>query len=182
MKLKFSTKHILGIVLALDVALVGAYGYAFWLLREQNLKISALNQEVDAQTATDLALSSLQKMLAEAENKVEKIDSFYIAADGVVGFIETIESLAEQSGVTIEVEGVEAQEVDKASSAFQERVTLRIEARGQWSDIYRFILLVENLPVNAKINGSNLERLDSPDPGGRHEWKGEFSVSALKLK
>lgn len=182
MSIGSSTKKLLVVLIALNALLVSAYGLGFWLLRAQNLRIAALNAEVDAQTATSVDLSSLEKMLEEAESGVRKVDSYFIASDGVVTLIGTLESHARGLGLAVDIDGVEAQEIDKNLKGLVERVVLRLEVEGDWRSVQRYIALVETLPQKITVEAAQIDRIDPSEKDKKHAWRGSFLITALKLK
>lgn len=182
MRRRLSTKVVLAMLAALDVALVGAYSFAFWMLRAQNLEVAALNAEVDVYTATSIELSDLQSRLAKVQSGVQKIDTYLIGQEGAVDFIGELEGFARGAGLEIKVNTVEAQEIDKDLKGFMEKVLLRIEVQGDWHEVERFVALVETMPQRVSIDSAQIDHIAAENPGEASSWKGSLIVAAFKLK
>lgn len=186
MILHLSTKKLLIILSVADVLAIGAYGYGFNLLLDQNRHVAEAADQVSSFSLKNDNLSSLQSALVNAEQGMKEIDEYYIAPDGAVDFIDIIESIAKNRGLTVSVGSVETSDVDKDTKDFQEHLVLRLKTEGSWANMGQFLRLIENLPYNAYITEAELTKLD---PTGTQNagksparWRGEFVITALKLK
>ncbi|HVS79367.1 MAG TPA: hypothetical protein VHF05_00090 [Candidatus Paceibacterota bacterium] len=185
MKLFAGTKKTIIVLGVLLIALVAGYVFAFRFLLGENDQVDTLNQQAASYVQTNAILSSLQSTFTKTDDDAKAIDSHFVPANGVVDFITEIESLGKDSGLSLTVNNVDAADIDKASSAFEERLSLRVETEGTWADTEQFIGMVENLPVGISIDGASLDALKDEEgvsAGAPTHWKGEFQLSVLKLK
>jgi Tfp pilus assembly protein PilO len=187
MTLHFSTKKLLVAVAVLDACAIGGYFFALNSLWAQNGEAQDVSAQVSSYSDTNAKLSSLQFSLKSAEQGMKEVNEYYIPADGAVDFISVIETLAKTRGLTISVDSVDTSDVDAGTKDFQERLVLRLKTEGSWAETEQFLQLIENLPYNVYIEGADLSKIDVSAVGGIAKtgavhWKGEFQVSALKLK
>ena len=182
-----SSKKVLIIAVLLVVCALGSYIYTFYTLMDINNKVVELAAEVSMYSETNDKLSALQFALKNAQQGMKEIDEYYVPADGAVDFISVVETLAKTEGITMSVDSVNTFDVDAGSKDFQERLVLQLKTEGPWAETEQFLQLIENLPYNVYLEEADLSKLvilpvaGMPKPiAGR--WKGEFQLSALKLK
>lgn len=182
-----STKKLLIVLIIGDLIAIGGYVFGLNYLLGLNEQISVLAAQVSSYSATNENLSSLQAALNKAEEGMKEIDEYYIAPDGTVDLISIVESIAKSRGLSISVGSVDSSDVDKATKDFQEKLVLRLKTEGSWAATEQFLQLVDNLTYNVHIDAADLTKLD-PQLGlpgtkqGPVRWKGEFQLTALKLK
>lgn len=183
MTLRLTTKKMLAWTAALTAVSAGALGYALYSFDAQNRSVIALASDLEKFERADKQLSSTRSTLNQAEPDLGKMEGYYIAADGVADFVSRIEALARENRLSIEVEGLEAKEVDKQTKGFQEKLMLRIETNGSWLDTYRFLRLVELLPYKAVLESVSVARSDERQASSTAAvWKGHFLLGVVKLK
>jgi hypothetical protein len=182
-----ATRNILLVLVVVDAAAIGAYVLGLGSLFSENQQVSDLAVQVSSYVVTNQTLSTLQSSLGSAEKGVLQADAYFIAPDGVVGFISLIESLAKQSGLKLTIDSVDAADIDSDTKNFEERVTLRVETMGSFASTEHFLKLVESLPQSGALKLASIDKLDPVGAAIRGnaqqgQWKGEFEITALKLK
>src|SRR3989344_79712 len=104
-KLPYSLQMLV-VALLLAVAASGVYGFFLSRIAEINRSISATSNELERESLQEERLNSARGLLKETQAKRETLNAFFVASDGVVGFIESVESLGNRAGVVIEITGV----------------------------------------------------------------------------
>lgn len=179
------------LVIGLNVIVFALYGVGYFAIKKNTATLATLAQTAATDTQKDETLHTIKSSLSENQGFIGEINSFFIPSDGVVGFINTLESLGKSTGVTLSVSSVDVGTV--APGDFKEPLHLRLETEGSWAHNYYFLSTLENLPYVLTINsatytlssaadsilfkGSATSRIPAPD----ETWKGVYDVTVLKL-
>ncbi len=198
MKDAIKTKKIL---IASAIAALVAFvllGSFFWVIKTQNETIAVLASEANQSSTKDEAVRSIKVSLERNKDALRSVDSFFISKDGVVDFINSLDKLGKQYGVTLNI-GEVTSEVDlKIKDDFKETLKLRLDASGSWSSVMKFLTALENLPYRIKVDQVSLGLSSASDKllfanasstasevrksGSAEEWKGSYTISILKLR
>lgn len=189
------TKKILVIASLLMVIIYCVYGLLFWKIKVTNERASVLSNEAQIDLKKDESLRATKISLATHKEAIETLDTYFISADGVVGFIEGLESLGREAGISITVASVIVEADSKNKNDFKETLRLRVNTTGLWSNTNYFISLLENLPLHAEIKNATLSLVGASDklvflsatpsmrkPSSEERWKGEIELTVRKLK
>ena len=190
-----NTSKILIASIFLVILVYCIYGLLFWTIKGENEKVSILSNEAKIDLQKDESLRATKVSLSNNKDSIENIDSHFLAPDGVVGFIEGLESLGREAGVSISVASVTVEADSKNKNDFKETLRLRVITTGSWSNTYYFISLLENLPLSAEIKNATLSlpgasdklaftgaSVSSRKPAAEEKWKGEIELTVRKLK
>lgn len=173
-----STKQLLVLMSVVVVAALAIYIGLFLYIRNANQEIAELTSAIDQQLLTESRLRSVESIMEDTEEEQEKLEGYFVGQDDIVGFIETIESLAGTVGLTIEITSVDVEEVGE-SEAYQ-FLKLRFDTEGLWGETTHFLALLEALPnaitIHRAVFNSKLEG------EGASEWDGLFSIDVAMLK
>ncbi|MEK7585478.1 MAG: hypothetical protein AAB455_03130 [Patescibacteria group bacterium] len=104
--------------------------------------------------------NSWQEVLEASAADIARLNTSFVNSETLIKFIETLEATARESGVTMTLG---EPTVGKTSLA------VGLKARGSFRDLYRFVLRLENLPYQLKV-----ERLDLIGSIG---WTGDISLT-----
>jgi len=196
MKTLSKTKKTLLVTLIINFLVWGAYGFVFLKIRSQNEYVSNLLNESNNDLKKDETLRAIKTTLTENKQFISHIDSYFVAKDGVVDFIEILESYALKSGVALTIGAVSVEQDPKVKVDFKEVLRLKVDASGSWENITRFLSVIENMPYvtdinmvslsrNGGINGLNFDGQDETNNASNlveRSWKGYFEFTVLKLK
>ena len=171
---KTQTKTVVTTLLAL--VFVCAYGFLFVVIKTKNNQISILQNQVDVEIRKDQRLYSVKQLMTDLHEGFDKIDTYFVSNDGVVGFLENLESFGAMSGVYV---GVNSVSVDGHIDDGLPYESLRVEfvARGEWRSVIQLISLLETTPFGITVERMQLERLEGSD-----YWRINTSFTVLKLK
>lgn len=174
------------------------FGGLFWIIKTQNENIAILASEAHQSFAKDEAVRSIKASFEKNKEALQSIDSFFISKDGVVDFINSLDTLGKQYGVTLNI-GEVTSEVDlKVKDDFKETLKLRLDASGSWNSVMNFLTALENLPFRIKVDQVSIGLASASDkllfvnasstgtelrkPGSKEEWKASYNISILKLR
>lgn len=191
-------KNILVISSILAIVAFMIYGFLFWSIKGKNEQISQLSNEAGRNVQTDTALRGIKATLESNESSIAQVDSYFIPQEGVVDFINTLDGLGKESGVSLIISTVSAEEDKTDIHSFKETLTFHLEATGSWSETYYFLSRLESLPYYIGINQVSFSLTSATDRmsfanasttnaitrvrGNDEYWKGSFDITALKLK
>ncbi len=101
-----------------------------------------------------------QEVLDTSTSEIARLKSSFVNPETLINFIETLESTARESGVTMTLgEPV----VGKTS------LVIGLKAKGSFSGLYYFVRRLENLPYQLKVEQLNLI--------GALGWTGDLSLT-----
>lgn len=193
MKNLTATKKIFVTMILLNVIIFGVYGYIYWNIAQESKTIAELQVQSSEYQAKNDDLRSVKISLDENKDFISQIDTFFIAKDGVVSFINTLERLGQSTGLKINIQSVSV-EPGSDPKDFKEGLKLKIETEGGWQDSSRFLSIIENLPYRLVVNSASVILNGSSEAilfkdgefnrkvGPEEVWKWTFDITVIKLK
>lgn len=195
-----STKTILIAAIILTLVLIGLNYFFFMEIKNINTRTSLSMNDVEMYKKEQESLAG-RNGIAEIASLVEKVNSYFVGKDGVVGFIENIESEARSEGLVLLIRSVGTENFGGASDeesvgATKEVMRLKLEARGSWQGNMEFISFLEHLPYKVSFESVGISRsLDGENAGGSSatagsgtvvtaspEWRSRIELTVLKQK
>jgi Tfp pilus assembly protein PilO len=178
--------------LVLNAIALAAYGFLFFSIKDKNETVSSILSGADKDIQQDEFLRMAKFSLMDNRENIEKLDSYFVPRDGVPDFIEFIEQLGRDSGISLSI-GVVAVEPDtRNKDDFKELLRLRTEGLGQWQNLFTFLSMIENLPFRVQIDRVSFaldggqERISFDSVGTEDRslslWKGFVDFTLLKLR
>lgn len=150
-----------------------AYGaLLFLMIRNINTSVSA-SIELSGESNKEANLRLLKKSINDTEEARVKIASRFVSEDGIVSFIEKVESLGEisRAHVTIRSVSVEGEKNDI--------LKLELSAGGSFSEVFHFLTLVENLPFKVVLEKTSMLKL--PKEKGDNKWEAMLTLDVLSF-
>lgn len=190
------TKKLFWIILALAFFMFAIYGFLFWNIKVKNEKASELLNTIIESGNKDQALRSIKNSLEQNKDSLNRVDSYFVNTDGAVGFIEGLEKLASDGGVSLTIGGVNNEIDTKVKNDFKEILRLRVDVSGSWANVVSFISALETLPFRVQIETVSLGLTSAADklafqsladtvqrkPSSDERWKASFEFTVIKLK
>lgn len=173
---KKSTIIILSLLAA---AAVLVYAGMFIKVARLNAEVSEIQAKIDSQGNKDAALRLSGKSLVETQAERSSLVSFFVAEDGPVSFIENLETLARSTGALIKIDSLS---IDALSNQRFEKLSVRVEAIGPWNSVYKFLILVENMPYAVNISRVLISEDTDASNKTSGKWRLEMSFDVLKFK
>ena len=168
---------VFSIALCFNLIAVSLYLYALITIQQKSQDASTLTADIATLTAQKENLRSVQKNVADTFLVRNELDGYFIPQDGVVQFLNLLQSLGTEKHLTLKVTSVG---IDAAplSPDMLEEVVANLEISGAWSDVSNFAALVELMPYKVYIKSVDLEKDGLSIPS----WKGLLTIGVLKLK
>jgi hypothetical protein len=187
MKNEKSFKKILILLGIVFVGFFVVYYLVYQDIKVKNEHISTLAQDLDFQSSRQEYLISTQRMIQNISSDIDRINNSIVAVDGDVQFIENLESIAKNEGLSISIDSLLIE--DDPSFSNNEITTLKVKAKaeGSWAGTYSFLAQIESLPFKVKINKFSI--VNDADGGGIDgqktfslNWQSSFEIQVLKYK
>lgn len=178
------TKNIAIWLLVLNLVFVGTYWIFSRKIAENNNQLLSLAEELNIQLNREKQLKSLKSIVAETEEDRKRLNSFFVSKEGIVSFISQIESIADLSGGSIEIDSVGVgpfEEEGAPKSEILEILSMNITSLGSWSDNFYFLNLLETMPFKVSIKRFSLEKEISKTESNDN-WEGFFEIEIFKKK
>jgi len=179
----YKNKKSLFITLSVFVIFAGAFYFSvLGFVKEKDDALLQLGKDLSFEIQKEKRLKSIGRLITNISEERETIDSYFVSPDGVVVFIEELESIAGISGVTLTINTVSVEEGVGASQ--QETLRVEYETLGAWKNTYHFLSLIEKAPYNIELRRVFLQHLEGPTDSEEliSEWKGSFTTTVLKEK
>ncbi|MES3004968.1 MAG: hypothetical protein V4690_02550 [Patescibacteria group bacterium] len=127
---------------------------------------------------------STQKNLDSIKDDQKKVNDFFVIKDGDVAFLEDLESLARNKGLSVEVQSLAIEEVEGLKPNGLTSLRIRVKVIGRWNSLYTFISQIENMPFKVTIERVNLIRGGTPSDSAAtptaSTWEGNLEIRVLK--
>lgn len=187
-------KKIFLSLVVINVIVFGLYAFLFWKVIDRSQTTAMLLAEERSDRQKNDALQAIKVSLTENKDFISQIDSFFIAPDGVVGFITFLEKLGKDSGVKINIGSVAVNPDSKDPKDFKENLKLKLEIEGTWQNVVYFLSRLENLPYRVQFDTATIslqgvsDGINFKESGAlrkrmpEESWKGLFDIRLLKLK
>ncbi|TSC61901.1 MAG: Uncharacterized protein G01um101448_505 [Parcubacteria group bacterium Gr01-1014_48] len=172
---------VVSVLLLLGAGFV--YVHIYGVIVRKNVEIGTGVRQLSGTSASEEQLADLKKIVAENAKKWEKVSSYVIEANGVVSFVQKIETLGRTLGVDVEISSL-TEESPKSEGILPdllELLTVQLVASGDWKDMLQLLVFIESMPIATRVNDVQLKRVGE-EFTKTGSWSGFFSLVALKKK
>ena len=157
------------------LALAGgtAYGGLYWSIGEKEQNISRLLVTIQEESKKTLQIKTLADVVEKSKEDRDELDTYFLKTDGIVEFIEKIESLGSSAGITTDIKGVNV--LGEGSGLLD----IQLETKGSLRGTLQFLTLLELLP-----GALSFEKVFITEFGTDKEktWEGDFIVHVLSFR
>lgn len=173
------TKLILILSILGFLAALGGYVYVFHMVAVAGADTASLQVETSALEVKESKIGELKKTLASIQAEEPVLNSYFIDANDIVPFLETIEDYGRKTNVTVKFNSVDIKQSPAALSVL-------LVSKGTFTDLYHFISLVEAAPYQFTVTSANLQLGTSDtiiDPKGVPPvlWDANISLSVTSI-
>ena len=134
------TKELLFISISTVLVALIAYVVLLFIITGNMQKISDLEFELAIETQKELQLGTLMELVEETTLERATIDKFFVTDDTLVEFITTIELLANQAGVDLEISQVSIASGGELSVI--DDLIMGVNVFGSWTQVYKFFQIL----------------------------------------
>lgn len=180
-------KHLSSVIIV-SLACI-ASGFGAYLLSSKISKMEeeavALRQEIQGLEIKAARLSA-QKQDGAAISSIDLLNRHFIGADGALGFVEYVESIAVSSGLAYKINLFDSEQWADGTKNDRELLKTSLTTTGSLKNTRNFISLIESLPYNIRINRVDLKKsVDSgtagTNSGAKEMWTATVDFSAVKI-
>jgi len=183
---KNNVKQLLFIIAIATAIAAVAYVAFFLYIRAKNKNISTLTNEVELIVQKEIRLRSIERLINDTKEERAALDTYFVGADAVVAFIETIEALGRETETAIEIASVSVDNIGESEEEIAELLRLSLKTEGTWQNFFHLLLLVEALPLNIVVTQTNINTVSlqqsEDEEIAEKRWEGTLSVVVVKRK
>lgn len=181
MKHGFSKKTV-SLFITLVLLLGGAYVYGVLYIHEGKARIENLSKDVDKAKIKSEEVMAIRQALEEFKSYQENVETHLVGPDGIVSFVEEIERVAKEAGVTVKIETLDEGETEPKSTVVG-RLRLSFTVRGSWEQVVKFAALLDGVPYQVFVLGVTVATDKTPgEDTKKRVWAAGWSISVPKLK
>ncbi|MBU0999319.1 hypothetical protein KKG24_03390 [Patescibacteria group bacterium] len=170
-------KILLFIFIILLVLFCLAFVFLYQKIGDNNQKgqQGAINLQIEEHRYDEIV--SLNQMLQKIVPERALLEEHFIKSSDVVPFLNTVEKLAKEAGVSSQINSVDV----------KDNMSLKVELRalGGFKAIYKFLILLEDSPYLLDFSSMNLHKLLSSSGSGKNEsnlsWEVVFQIKLLSF-
>lgn len=174
------TKHLLIGTVLLNAVGVGLYAYLAFAVMKLSDSITTVETDIVSMVEQKSALADTKRLLGETEGARKKLSSFFVGRDGIVEFLEFLESTAALANVGSTIHRVSIEEGDGRALPGQEFLRLTFDVQGGFQEVHHFLTLFETIPYEVHPREVHLGVVKR----GRDlpRWRADIDTLILKLK
>jgi hypothetical protein len=169
-------KKTLAVISVVLLATLWAYSLLFLEVRKVNKEIASIQHEINSEDEREAGLKLAGRGVNETTIDREYLKGLFVGKSGTVAFIEKIESIASESGVSVTISSLI---VEPSTFADLEKILIKFNAEGSWQNMYQFMLRVDSLPAALEWNRYSLFKQAKE---GNNLWTLSGDLSVLKEK
>lgn len=137
---------LLGILFLATLLSLGGYIYLHAQINKKIASIESTMAEIENEKNSQQNIFGLKRSIELSEDKNTLLDSYFVNQDEVVNFIESLEALAKENAVVIEIDSIQPGNQIGKNGLY---VTLDVD--GEFNNVNNFILKMENMPYQLNL-------------------------------
>ena len=180
-----TTHHNYKFIVLLGVCICAALGGYIFLINYVWEKAGAISQYKSDIIHSDQKQQYAQVVLESFEGiqgDIDQLKKIFVQKQGEVEFIESIEGLAEENKLSIDINNISIDSPKELSEQGLEYLVVRLSVKGSWDGVWRFSQMLEVLPYSINIQSIALLKEESDVETATSVWKGVYNVKVLKKK
>ena len=108
-----------------------------------------------------------------------KLSKFFVPSENVVTFIEALEKLEKDSGGTMAITSIEADDLKGKEQGTFGAFRAHVDVEGSWQAVMKALFLSELIPFKSKIDNVRLDvSALLGDKSGRRDWRLSYDIQA----
>ncbi|MBI5005256.1 MAG: hypothetical protein HZC03_01490, partial [Candidatus Lloydbacteria bacterium] len=155
------------------LGLLSLYGFLLFLMIRNIDKAVLASGEIANESHKEENIRLLKKSIDNTGEERANIAARFVSEDGIVPFIERVESLGELSHaqVTLRSVSVEGEKNDM--------LKLELSIVGSFSEVFHFLTLAEHLPFKVSFEKTSMLKL--PQERGQNKWEAVVTLDLLSF-
>lgn len=160
-------------IIAFIFILIAGSGLGF-MVTKTGQQALVLNQQIETlqvERTQEVSFQRLQKIAEETVNDRGAIESYFLKRESEsIDFLNLVEELAPQAGVTLKTSGLNT---IKPPGSSYEWIEVSFEFVGEQNRVDAFLYLLENLPYHSRVSEVNLKARSS------EQWQAEVTMQVM---
>ncbi len=155
MKKITTTQKIMIIAFLVFGAVLSAYVLIYKHINSMHLELNKIKAELNTMDQVAINKQDTTKLLEESRTDIEELNKYFVPLKDPAVFLETVESLGEYTGASVEVESLKTENIKKdttTDAGEKQKVRAGVVLGGKWGDVYRTLSLMEKMPYAVTIN------------------------------
>lgn len=154
--MKSTTKTIT--ILFVTLALISVSGFIYGAKYIEGLisKATQSKEEIEKLQVKIGHLKALHQAAQDTNNDKAKINSYIVQEGGSVSFITELEQLALNLGLNYNTDRIESESAPDLDPQGKELLAVSFMVQGTWSNVFKFIKMVELMPHSISIEKVDL--------------------------
>ncbi len=142
-------RHIflLGILFLLLLIVIAGYVYMYTRISKKTTSIESIATEIENEKKSQQNILGLKRSITLTEEKNKLLNSYFVTEETVVDFIKSIESLAKDSGVSVQISSLQPGEQTGKQGLY-----VSLIVNGGFNEVNRFLVFLENMPYQIVTN------------------------------
>lgn len=154
------------------IAAFGAVVFVYVSIKRTDAFVVATEETIRSRIERENVLRGLARLADETASPRGELLTRVVSADDVASFIEEVERLGRQAGVSVEIGSVDI--ADSATADSLQVMSLSARAEGSWDRAVRFVRAIETLPFGVSITDLSLDGLEAEGT-----WTASVSLEVL---
>lgn len=138
-------------------------------------KVEAVSLDLVTEQKKAAELEAIQKNIKLTISDSDTLKSLFVSADGVVDFIQYIESVGRSVGLKVTTKNIEPQDEETLSALGKENMKVSLETSGSWQATAQFLSLLQNIPYKSEILSVDFSFAEK-------RWNGNILFKVIKNK
>jgi hypothetical protein len=159
------------VIILADAMAVFLWLYFYSKIDKQQADINEIVYNLVFSGVNAKNLKMLKSQIDETIGAKEKLDGIFLGKKDIVPFIEYLEKTGEEIGVLVDFSSVKIDDTGK------EKPRLQFSLKGKFENIFRFIILLEN--IRYQIAFENIGLVKNKESGG---WEANVGVILTSYK
>ncbi len=151
------------------LALLGANFGLFWMTKQKVNDTSAALLELKKTSDLETKARALGDLVKQTASERQALDAYFVQKENSVKFIEQIEGLGKQAGLSLTVASVTVANNGK-------ELRMNLGSNGSFDDTFYFVTLLETMPYKTRLEQVHLQKKDDVSIPGvvTTAWSGDF--------
>ncbi len=162
-----------------SVLCVGLYIYLYYSLVSYDESVVTDSSTVYSVESEKDSIQKIQRLVATTTPDRAYLDSLFVPSDGTANFIQNLENLADDAGVSHTL-SVNSTEDGTLNSSGRDYLVFSLGISGSWQSVYRFVSILENLPYKISISTIHLNISDATKKPPL--WSSNITFTVVKNK
>lgn len=136
----------------------GALGFMVYSFSQTEVKIEEISADLLNEKQREEEVLALRNTSLALRDKTSRIDSAFIKQADIPFFVESLEQIAESSGIASSTFSIDSIVFDEQMEGVVKPLTLSLQGVGSWETVYGFTQEIENLPTISSVKGLMFSR------------------------